>query len=86
VKEILQLTYAARDYAQLNSSMSILSKKHGQLKAAIQTMVELAMTWLEEILQRDGTEKWLELVETLRGVTEGKVRHLLNIRLSADGS
>ena len=86
MKEILQLTYAARDYAQLNSSISILSKKHGQLKAAIQTMVELAMTWLEEILQRDGTEKWLELVETLRGVTEGKVRHLLNIRLSADGS
>ena len=86
VKEILQLTYAARDYAQLNSSINILSKKHGQLKAAIQAMVELAMTWLEEILQRDGTEKWLELVETLRSVTEGKVRHLLNIRLSAGGS
>jgi 26S proteasome regulatory subunit N5 len=51
-----------------------LSKKHGQLKGAIQAMVERAMTWLDEIKQRDGTEKWLELIETLRTVTEGKVR------------
>ncbi|KAI0066480.1 PCI-domain-containing protein [Artomyces pyxidatus] len=73
VKAILELTYAARDYAQLNSSINVLSKKHGQLKAAIQAMVELAITWLDEIRERDGTEKWLELVETLRTVTEGKL-------------
>jgi 26S proteasome regulatory subunit N5 len=36
-------------------------------------MVELAMGWLDEIKQRDGGEKWLELIETLRSVTEGKV-------------
>ena len=54
-----------------------MSKKHGQLKGAIQAMVELAMTWLDEIKQRDGTEKWLELIETLRTVTEGKVRRRL---------
>jgi 26S proteasome regulatory subunit N5 len=50
-----------------------LSKKHGQLKAAVQAVVELAMGWLEEIKKNDGLEKWLELVETLRNVTEGKV-------------
>jgi 26S proteasome regulatory subunit N5 len=43
------------------------------LKAAIQAMVELAMSWLDEVKLRDGVEKWLELVETLRTVTEGKV-------------
>jgi len=32
------------------------------------------MSWLDEIKQRDGVEKWLELIETLRAVTEGKVR------------
>ena len=32
------------------------------------------MSWLDEIKQRDGVERWLELVETLRTVTEGKVR------------
>ena len=36
-------------------------------------MVELAMGWLDELKKREGTEKWLELVETLRTVTEGKV-------------
>jgi hypothetical protein len=38
-------------------------------------MVELSIEWLDEIKQRDGIEKWLELVETLRAVTEGKVRY-----------
>jgi len=37
-------------------------------------MVELSIEWLDEIKQRDGIETWLELVETLRVVTEGKVR------------
>lgn len=37
-------------------------------------MVELAMGWLDEIKEREGTEKWLELIETLRSVSEGKVR------------
>lgn len=74
MKEICQLSYNARDYTLLNANIQLLSKKHGQLKAAIQAMVELVMGWLEEIKQRDGTEKWLELIETLRSVSEGKVR------------
>jgi len=74
VKAIIELEYDARNYAQLNSSINVFSKKHGQLKGAIQAMVELAMSWLDDIKQRDGTEKWLELIETLRTVTEGKVR------------
>jgi 26S proteasome regulatory subunit N5 len=57
----------------LNSTVTILSKKHGQLKAAVQAIVELTMSWLAEVKSRDGVERWLELVETLRGVTEGKV-------------
>lgn len=74
VKTVCQLSYDARDYPLLNSSINVLSKKHGQLKGAVQAMVELSIEWLDEIKQRDGIEKWLELVETLRAVTEGKVR------------
>ncbi|KAI0314771.1 PCI domain-containing protein [Amylostereum chailletii] len=73
VTGIIELAYNTRDYVQLNSSIHALSKKHGQLKAAAQAMVELAMTWLEDVRQREGLEKWLELVETLRSVTEGKI-------------
>ncbi|KAA1468067.1 PCI-domain-containing protein [Dentipellis sp. KUC8613] len=73
VKAIIELAYQARDFQQLNSSIQTLSKKHGQLKAAIQEIVELSMTWLEDIERTEGTAKWLELVETLRTVTEGKI-------------
>ncbi len=36
-------------------------------------MVELVMSYLEDVNKKHGVEKWLELVETLRVVTEGKV-------------
>ncbi|THV06036.1 PCI-domain-containing protein [Dendrothele bispora CBS 962.96] len=73
VKAILEHCYNAHDHKRLNESLSTLSKKHGQLKAVIQAMVEQAMGWLEDIKKKDGTERWLELVETLREVTEGKI-------------
>lgn len=83
--------YDARDFTLLNSTIIVLSKKHGQLKAAVQAIVELAMTYLDDVKQQQGTEKWLELVESLRGVTEGKVLNLytkltycFNIILHAD--
>ena len=60
----------------MNSTITLLSKKHGQLKAAVQAIVELSMTWLPDIKEKVGLENWLELVETLRGVTEGKVCYL----------
>lgn len=74
-KAILDLTYEARDYSLLNSSLNILSKKHGQLKATVQAMVEQTVAWLDDVKSREGTEKWLELIETLRAVTEGKVSY-----------
>ena len=69
----MEFCYNARDYTLLNSSITLLSKKHGQLKGAVQAIVEQTMEWLEETKTRDGVERWLELIETLRGVTEGKV-------------
>lgn len=73
VKAIVQYCYDARNYELLNTSIQTLSKKHGQLKSVIQAMVEQAMGWLVEIKARDGNDKWLELLETLRTVTEGKI-------------
>ncbi|KAF8215949.1 PCI-domain-containing protein [Mycena galopus ATCC 62051] len=73
VKTVVEHCYEARDFDLLNSNVSILSKKHGQLKAAVQAIVELVMGWLEDVKKSAGVEKWLELVQTLRGVTEGKI-------------
>jgi 26S proteasome regulatory subunit N5 len=77
VKAATQHCYDAKDFVLLNSTISLLSKKHGQLKAAIQSMIELAMGWLASIKTEHGDKKWLELVETLRSVTEGKVNPCL---------
>ena len=74
MKAAVQHCYDAKDYPLLNSTVSLLSKKHGQLKSAVQAIVELSIVWLPEIKEKAGVERWLELVETLRGVTEGKVR------------
>lgn len=78
LKTVAEYCYKARDYAQLNSNIILLSKKHGQLKAAVQAIVEQAVAWLPDI-QKESTERWIELLETLRSVTEGKV----NINQSA---
>jgi hypothetical protein len=79
VKAALQHCYDPRDYSLLNSTFNILSKKHGQLKAVVQAMVELCISWLPEIKERDGVDRWLELVETVRSVTEGKVSVLIEM-------
>ena len=73
-EKLLTLTHEARNYKLLTSNLILLSKKHGQLKAVVQAMVELVMTWLDEIREKEGRETWLSAIHALRDVTEGKVR------------
>jgi 26S proteasome regulatory subunit N5 len=66
----ITLLFSLKDYPQLNAYLQILSKKHGQLRQAVQKMVDAAM---EFVGQLEGEDK-LKLIETLREITEGKVR------------
>jgi 26S proteasome regulatory subunit N5 len=59
------------DWSMLNEQVLLLSKKHGQLKQAITKMVQVVMDFLEDT---PSTEVKLSVIETLRTVTEGKVR------------
>ena len=77
---IARLTYEAHNLDQLNAQLTLMSKKHGQLKEAVVRMVDEAMTFLPDLKkQKDngdfkyGKDRWLELVHTLRDITEGKV-------------
>ena len=72
-KAAVQHAYDANNLSLVNSTITLLSKKHGQLKAVISAIVEQSIAWLPDVKKKDGLDKWLELVETLRGVTEGKV-------------
>ncbi|CAG8842124.1 19975_t:CDS:2, partial [Racocetra persica] len=67
---IVKLCHESGNWKLLNEYVMLLSKKHGQLKQAITKMVQETMKFL------DGTpdqETKLELIDTLRTVTEGKI-------------
>jgi 26S proteasome regulatory subunit N5 len=80
---LVRLCYQANDHDQLLTQLTIMSKKHGQLKEAVVRMVDESMTWLPELKEKkdkgeykDGKDRWLELLNTLRDITEGKVCQL----------
>jgi len=68
--QIIQLCRDASDWKLLNENIIVLSKKHGLLKGAIGKMVQRAMTFIDAT--PDMAIK-LELIDTLRTVTEGKI-------------
>lgn len=68
---IVTLCKDAGDWKLMNEHVQILSKKHGQLKQATTKMVQTVMGFLDET---PDTETKLSVIETLRTVTEGKVR------------
>ncbi|EEB08182.2 19S proteasome regulatory subunit Rpn502 [Schizosaccharomyces japonicus yFS275] len=67
---IADLLYQAKDYKLLNEQLVSLSKKHGQLKQAMTSLVQHVMGYLDDI--KDKKIK-IDLIETLRGITDGKI-------------
>jgi 26S proteasome regulatory subunit N5 len=57
----------------LSEQVLLASKKHGQLKQAVTKMVQVVMDFLDDT---PNVETKMSVIETLRTVTEGKVRHL----------
>jgi len=70
LNHIIQLCFDAKDYKLLNEQIVLLSKKHGLLKTAVTKMVQTAMTFIDQIPNKDDM---LELINTIRTVTEGKI-------------
>lgn len=68
---IVTLCKDAGDWGLLNEHVQILSKKHAQLKQAITKMVQVVMEFLPET---PNEEVKLSVIDSLRTVTEGKVR------------
>ncbi|KAI7865946.1 PCI domain-containing protein [Spinellus fusiger] len=68
--QAVKLCYEAKDWKALNEQIVLLSKKHGQLKAATTKMIQEAMSYLDSTPDK---ETKLELIDTLRTVTDGKI-------------
>lgn len=77
---LARLCWEAGDLDALNTQLTLMSKKHGQLKEAVVRMVDEATPWLDALKQKkeagayNGTQdRWLELLTTIRDITEGKI-------------
>ncbi|KAI9311776.1 PCI domain-containing protein [Dichotomocladium elegans] len=68
--QVIKLCRDANDWKLLNEQIVLLSKKHGQLKAATTKMIQDAFSYLDST---PNMEVKLELIDTLRTVTEGKI-------------
>lgn len=66
----VKLCFDAKDWKTLNEYIILLTKKHGQLKQALSQMV---LQCIEYIDKTPDMKTKLELIDTLRTVTEGKI-------------
>lgn len=87
---LVHLCWEAGDLDALNTQLTLMSKKHGQLKEAVVRMVDEAMPYLDTLGERKKAgefkdkDRWLELLNTLRDITEGKIYlELQRARLTA---
>ncbi|XP_042021394.1 26S proteasome non-ATPase regulatory subunit 12 homolog A-like [Salvia splendens] len=68
--DILQLCFEAGAWQTLNEQILLISKRRGQLKQAVQSMVQLAMQYID---QTPDIDTKIELIKTLNGVSAGKI-------------
>eukprot|EP00124_Ichthyophonus_hoferi_P003799 Ihof_evm7s355 gene=Ihof_evmTU7s355 len=67
---IVELCFASGDCKLLQEQIVMLSKRRGQLKLAVTKMVQKACDIVDQITEMD---KKLDLIDTLRDVTAGKI-------------
>ncbi|RYG50829.1 hypothetical protein EON67_04565 [archaeon] len=70
--QIVQLCHTTHDLKALNAHLLILSKRRGQLKNVLADIITEAMKYIDELPAVDDK---VELISTLRTISEGKVRH-----------
>jgi 26S proteasome regulatory subunit N5 len=81
--KVVQLCAESNSWDVLNEEILAFSKKHGQLKAAVQGMVEEAWNLLKNTdwVAQGKLQDRDKLIETLRVVTEGKVSKILDTEI-----
>jgi len=70
VIDIVELCYKAGAWKTLNDQIVLLSKRRGQLKQAITSMVQKAMEYIDLTPDMDTR---IELIKTLSSVSAGKI-------------
>ncbi|KAL3613485.1 26S proteasome non-ATPase regulatory subunit 12 A [Castilleja foliolosa] len=70
VTDILQLCFDAGSWKTLNDQIVLISKRRGQLKQAVQAMVQQAMQYIDQTPDLDTK---IELIKTLNNISAGKI-------------
>ncbi|KAK6150549.1 hypothetical protein DH2020_015481 [Rehmannia glutinosa] len=70
VTDILQLCFEDGAWKTLNDQIVLISKRRGQLKQAVQAMVQQAMQYIDQTPDLDTK---IELIKTLNSVSAGKI-------------
>ncbi|KAL7144126.1 hypothetical protein ABFS83_08G237600 [Erythranthe nasuta] len=70
VTDIMQLCFEAGAWKTLNEQIVLISKRRGQLKQAVQSMVQQAMQYID---QTPDIDTKIELIQTLNSVSAGKI-------------
>lgn len=68
--KLVGLLIDAKDWELLDEELTSLSKKHGQLKDSIQTMVQEVLSNLDKI---ENLDTKMKTIETVRVITENKI-------------
>ncbi|CAN0314669.1 unnamed protein product, partial [Laminaria digitata] len=66
----VRLCREVKDWAQLNTTLTLLSKRRSQHSKTVTAMVQEAMEWLEETPDK---ESKVALLVSLRDITDGKI-------------
>lgn len=75
LEKIVSTLVSNEDWEYLDELIIVLSKKHGQLKSAIQTLIQQVITSLDELNEdkKKELELKIKLIETIRTVTDKKI-------------
>jgi len=67
---IMKICFATKNVELLNEHLILLTKRRGQLKQAVTKMVQEACSYVDQV---ENKANQLELIDTLRTVTSGKI-------------
>lgn len=71
LQKLVEVLVSHKDWKLLNEQVLLLSKKHGQLKDSVQTMIQTVVEHLGEL--DSDLELKIETIENIRTVTENKI-------------
>ncbi|CAI5759824.1 unnamed protein product [Candida verbasci] len=70
IEKIVSTLINNNDWDYLNDLITLLSKKHGQLKSSIQYLIQLI---IENLVKLENIDLKIKLIETIRTVTDKKI-------------